>query len=257
MPQPPKRARRWITAGLVAPALTLSACTGSQPDGPAGTALAQAEDARLTARGVTVEAVGTVEGTPDVLTALVGVEVEAADVDTAYTEGNQAAAAVRDALLDAGVDSDDVQTAHLSLGARQPRGPDDTADGYAARTRLRVQLRDLDAAGAVLDDAVSAAGDHATLQSLGFSLDDDSELVVAAREAAFAEAQAKAEQYAELAGRSLGELDGLSEAERPHTPFPEPMEGDVALDRAAEAAPPVEPGQEQIRVRIRATWALQ
>lgn len=229
--------------------VALAACT----DGPEASpgAAGQPEDGEATSEGVTVEAVGTVAGTPDVLTADVGVEVAADDVDTAYAEGNEAAGAVRDALMDAGVDQGDVQTAQLSLRPRRHR-PDDDAGEYLARTSLRVTLRDLDTAGATLDAAVAAADGHATLGSLGFDLDDDSALAADAREDAFAQARAKAEQYAELAGRSLGELAAMAEADDPGRPIPGPAAALEADDSAA-----IEPGEEEVRVRVRATWALE
>lgn len=249
-------AHKTVLVLLAAALAGLTACSGGAGTAAPAAAVAQAEDAEATQQGVTVEAVGTVEGTPDVLTALVGVQVEADDVDGAYTQSNAAAAAVRDALLDAGVDAADVQTARLSLRPAHRRGPDgEEPDGYVARTELRVDLRDLEAAGSVLDQAVAAADGHATLRSLGFSLDDDSDLAAAAREAAFEEARAKAEQYADLADRSLGPLVGLAEAAGLHGPIPEPVAPVAEADVAA--GPPVEPGQEAVQVRIRATWALQ
>lgn len=238
------------TAALVlVAAVALAACTDGR--GPSPGAAGQPEDGEATGEGVTVEAVGTVAGTPDVLTADVGVEVAADDVDTAYAEGNEAAAAVRDALMDAGVDRGDVQTAQLSLRPRRHR-PDDDAGEYVARTSLRVTLRDLDTAGATLDAAVAAADGHATLGSLGFGLDDDSALAADAREDAFAQARTKAEQYAELAGQSLGELVAMAEADDPGRPIPAPAAALEADDSAA-----IEPGEEEVRVRVRATWALE
>ena len=224
------------------------------PEQPAAT-VAQAEDAELTAEGVTVEAVGTVEGTPDVLTAQVGVHVEADTVSQAYEEGNAAAADVRDALVDAGVEDGDLQTAQLSLGPAGRPSPDEEPEGYEATTSLRAELRDLDAAGEILDEAVEAAGEAATLRSLGFSLDDDAGLADEAREAAFEEARAKAEQYADLADRSLGALQGLSESADPGGAPPQPVEEAEVMEDDA-AGPPVEPGEEKVQVRIRGTWAL-
>lgn len=242
-------ARTPIIATAAAALVAMSACAADQPLA-SETADAQAAEAEPITGGVTVEAVGTVDGTPDVLSAHVGVEVEADDLDGAYTTANRAATQVRDALVEAGVDASDIQTAQMSLGPRS--GDDDQDDTYVASTQLRVELRDLDAAGTTLDAAVTAAEGYATLSSVGFSLDDDSDLVVAAREAAYEEALAKAEQYAELAGRPLGALTGVSEATDPYRPFPT----SAAAETDDAAGPPVEPGTEEIQIRIRATWAL-
>ena len=224
------------------------------PREPAGVDAA-ADEAELTGEGVTVEAVGTVEGTPDVLTAQLGVHVEDPSVSEAYEEAGAAASAVRDALLDAGIDEDDVQTAQLSVGPAGRPSPDEEPEGYEATTSLQADIRDLDEAGAILDDAVEAAGDHAMLRSLGFSLDDDAELADEAREAAFDEARAKAEQYAALADQSLGSLAGLSESARAGAAPPEPVPEEEVMEDDA-GGPPIEPGAEEVEVRIRATWAL-
>lgn len=242
---------------VAAAALTLAGCTDDADAPQAATGSAPSTAAAGVAGGaITVEAVGSVDGTPDVLTAEVGVEVAADDVDTAYTRANEAATAVRDALADAGVADQAMQTAQLSLRSdhRRPAEGEAPVVRHVARTELRVELTDLERAGAVLDQAVAAAGGQATLRSLGFAFDDDSDLLADARQAAFEQARAKAAQYAQLAERELGQLQGLSESSDPHRRPPTPA---AATRLEQSSGPPVEPGQQQVQVRVRGTWALR
>lgn len=275
--------RAALPLAMVVAAVVLAGCSGDTGEGsspadaqPAdgtslasgsrqGAELAQVEGATLADDAVTVEAVGSVEGTPEVLTARVGVHTRADSVQAAYDQAGQAATAVRDALLNAGVKESDLQTARVSVARADPerphrpapptpepdeREPSGDAAGYVARTTLRVTLRDVEAAGATLDEAIAAGGDAARLGSLGFSLGDDSGLLRDARKAAFDRARAKAEQYAELADRSLGELVGVAETDTPH---PAQLR-EEALDGGG---PPIEPGTQSVRVKVLAKWALQ
>lgn len=244
-------------AALGLMAAVLVAVVGAGGGGAGGdTAHAQEAEADDGGSGVTVEAVETVSGTPDVMNAQVGVEVVADSTQAAYEQANEAAAQVRDALVSAGVDGSDIQTAQLSLREEVPQGPEpeqEEADGYQASTTLSVELRDLDRAGGVIDEAVAAGGDSARLHGMGFSLDDESELAEQAREEAFAAAEEKAGEYADLADGSLGELEAITETEQPGAG---PVAGGMGDQSAETDGAAIEPGQEEVAVRVRATWAL-
>jgi uncharacterized protein YggE len=56
-----------------------------------------------------------------------------------------------------------------------------------------------------------AAGNALTIEHIGLELSDPQPLLARAREAAFADARRKAEQYAALAGRELGKVARLSD----------------------------------------------
>lgn len=259
-----------VVLGAMLLVLALTACTTgdgqttrSQDETSRGEAQAasagqpRADAAPLT-EGVTVTGVGRVRGRPDVLRATVGVEVERPGVQEALTIANERADQVIAALRDAGVEERDIQTREFTVQPRMEHRPNEppTLRGYAVRNLLDVELRDLDRVGEVLGRAVEAGGDAARVHGVHFALEDDDEQLRAARDQAFQEARAKAEQYAELAGRALGELQTISETSAPLPPVLD-MAAEEAARGGAAAAPPIEPGEQELTVRVTAVWSLE
>lgn len=193
---------------------------------------------------------------PDTVRATVGVEVVRDSVDAALQEAGRAALAVTRALREHGVDDRDLQTEQVSVYPRYANlpGPDTgppPVAGYVVSNAVRVTVRDVDRAGALLAAAAAAAGDAARINGVGFALDDDTAALAVAREAAFADARAKAQHYADLAGRPLGALVAVSEVGADQA-------GPVVHHAMAmEAGPvPIAPGEQEVAVTVVATWAL-
>ena len=67
-----------------------------------------------------------------------------------------------------------------------------------------MKIRDIESTGSVIDNAAAAGGDDVVINGIQFSLDDDAELVEAARTAAWEDAMAKATQLAQLSGPTTG-----------------------------------------------------
>jgi uncharacterized protein YggE len=202
--------------------------------------------------GVLVDGVGTATGTPDVLRVTIGVETTAETVDAALQDANAAARRVLEAVRGEGVAEDDVQTANVSIHPTYDQNGQQIT-GYVARHDLQVTLRDLGGAGAAISALVAAGGDAARLQGVAFSLDDDAALQEEARAEAFAAAREKAEQYAELTGRELGEVVEVREQVTPSGPIPY-LTADAAM--TAEAVP-LTPGSATVSITATVRWALR
>lgn len=229
---------------------------------------AQQEDTTLAeespAEGITVIGTGRISGEPDTLRATVGVEVERPSVEEALNAANAAAGQVTSALREQGVEEQDIQTTEFSVRPRfaeppmqpAPGGPQGESEirGYVVTNLVEVKIRDLERVGEVLQAAVEAGGNAARVRGVRFTLEDNEELLQAAREAAFADARKRANHYAELADRELGPLVSLSEAVESEPP-PRPAEGAAAAGAEAQAVP-VMPGEEEVTVRITAVWAF-
>jgi uncharacterized protein YggE len=202
--------------------------------------------------GVEVQGVGTAVGTPDVLHVTVGVEVGGSTVGDALGSANSAAGRVLDALHGAGVAKADIQTANVHV---YPRYGNDgqQVTGYLAGQDLAVTLRDLATAGATISTVVAAGGDAARVQGIAFDVDDDAALQEQARKLAFADARAKAEQYATLAGRKLGGLVLVQEQMTPSGPVPMAA-GDSSM--AAGEAVPISPGSADVTLTVDVRWSL-
>ncbi|MFW5933888.1 MAG: SIMPL domain-containing protein [Actinomycetota bacterium] len=251
-----------VLALLLVVALPLAACTGDD-DGEASTG-AQAE-ASLAAgdaagqgsdggpgSGVTVSGAGVASGEPDVVRITIGVEVERDEVQPALDAANQRTEGVIDALDEAGIGSDDRQTRDFAIHPRHDR--DGGISGYAVRNLVEATIRDLDAIGPIVQSVADAAGDEVRIHGLRYDLEEDDSLVTAAREAAVQDARDKAEQYAELADRQLGELIAL-EDQTSSSPRQATFQEDAA-DEAAESGVPIEPGEQDVTVRVRARWTF-
>jgi uncharacterized protein YggE len=208
------------------------------------------------AEGVTVTGIGRVLGEPDTMRATVGVEVTADTVGEAMSQANAAAREVIDAVVGAGVAEEDVQTSQLRVDPRyeepEPGSPAEVT-GFVVSNLVEVTMRDVDAAGEVIQRAVDAGGDVARLQGVSFALEENEALLSSARESAFADALAKAEQYAQLAGRELGALLSVSEG----TASMPPAARFGFEETAGDAAATIAPGQEETSVQLTATWALE
>lgn len=263
--------RRTIVA-LSVLALALAACSaGGGTSTDPGAAPRAAGDAPLALAsgvgvggvgvtdGITVSGVGRVTGAPDVLRVTLGVEARRDSVAAALAAANEASAAVMAALRDAGVADEDIQTRDLSVYPRYDEGPalesgEPRISGYVVTNLVDVRIRDVDGAGDTLDEVVRAAGDDARVHGIGFELEDNAALLDGARERAFADARAKAERYAELAGVELGSLVALSEQA---SPLPRPVDGAemMAADAAAESIP-IAAGQQEVVVTVTTVWSI-
>lgn len=196
---------------------------------------------------VTVTGTGSAAAPPDVVVVEVAAEATAEHAASALAMAGAALTRMRDAGLVAGVERVDIVSTSSQLWPEHDR--EGRPNGYRAALGLSVRLRDLPRAGHLLSDLVAAGGDQARLQGTRFEHSDPEALQATAREAAFADATAKAGQYAALAGRTLGAVRTVDEARVGVAPMPKMM----AL--AAEAVP-VEAGVQSVAASVTVCWEL-
>jgi uncharacterized protein len=202
-------------------------------------------------REVTVVGSGQVQGVPDTLTADVGIEFTAPDVTAAMNQTNDRQQAVINAVAGAGVDRKDISTTEVNL---QPQydNAGGAITGYRAGNSIRVKIHPADSASHVLAVIVGAGGDATRINSVSYSIADDSQLVKDARARAFQDAKNRAEQYAQLSGLKLGKIISISEASGATAPAPPPLRGG-----AMPSAVPLEPGQQTVGFSVNAVWELR
>lgn len=239
----PIAARRLI--GLVAAAgvtaVVLSGCDAAST-APAGS----------NPRQVTVVGSGEVKGVPDTLTADVSIEASAPDVTTAMNQTNDRQKAVLNALNASGIDAKDISTTQVSLAPQYSDGS--VISGYRASNSIQIKIRKLDTASQVLANVVGAGGDATRINSVSYSIEDDSKLVSDARARAFNDAKERAQQYADLSGLSLGTIISISEA--PGSPAP-PQPMPAPMPRGAMATEvPLQPGEQTVGFSVTAVWEL-
>jgi uncharacterized protein YggE len=231
-----------IVAGLVVLATAVAAPVAL------GTTAAAA-GAATRSRTITVTGTGEVRGTPDVADLVLGVSGRAGSAAEVMSRIADRAQKVIDALHDAGVADDDIQTADLSV---QPVYDDEgKVTGYEASNTVSVHIRDLTKAGAIVDSAAAKAGDDIRVQGITFSIDDDSALLATARGKATKRARAQAEQLASGAEVEVGEVRSIAESTSS-------MPLSYAADAAEKAAgTPVMPGSQTLSVQATVVFAIR
>ena len=228
--------------GVLLVGALVSGCDSKPAAPPAGGA----------ARQVTVVGNGKVEGAPDTLTVDATVTFTGSDVTAAMNQTNDRQQAVINALTGGGIDAKDISTTQVSL---QPQYADNSViAGYRASNSIQVKIRKLDKASQALAAIVGAGGDATRINSVSYSIEDDSKLVRDARARAFDDAKDRAGQYAELSGLSLGKVISISEAPSgagpPPPPVPMPRGGAMAT------AVPLQPGEQTVGFTVTAVWEL-
>lgn len=235
--------RLLVLAAACLAVVGLSACDSSK-SGPS-------QQSGKNSRQVTVVGAGQVQGTPDTLTANVSIEFTAPDVTTAMNQTSERQQAVINALTNSGIDHKDISTTQVTL---QPQfaGPDNMSGitGYRASNAIAVRIRKLDSASNALALIVSTGGDATRINSVSYSIDDDSALVKDARARAFQDAKDRAQQYAQLSGLKLGKVISISESTGPTPPTP------TEAPRAMATPVPLEPGQQNVGFSVTVVWEL-
>jgi uncharacterized protein YggE len=201
---------------------------------------------------------GEAAGVPDLVQLSFSVTAEAKDAAEAFRQSSARMQKVLEAIKDAGIASRDRQTGQIALnpvyGEKRTIGTSSRREvvGYRASQSLMVRLKDMDAAGEVIDQAVSAGANG--LDSFSFAFSEPGKLQDEARIMAVKDARRKAASMAEAAGAELGEVITLSAHQGYGSPRPMLRQASMEM---MDAAPPVEAGEQSLQVTVSATFALQ
>jgi uncharacterized protein YggE len=196
---------------------------------------------------ITVVGEGAVAAPPDVMRLHAGVEVRRRSAAEAFAEVRAAAARLAEALRGAGIAGEDLRTTELSLGPEYEAYPKVSA--YRAAQGVEAVIRDLARADQVID-VVAGVGEEARLNGVAFEVSDPAAVLRRARDRAFADAAAKAAQYAELAGRELGGVVSVSEEVEQG---PQPLRVAAAMEDTGS----VSPGRQTLTVVVRVGYRFR
>jgi len=207
--------------------------------------------------GIWVTGQGKAVVVPDIATLRLGVEAQEDSVAEAQTRAAEAMQQVLDALADSGVAEKDIQTQYFSISPvtkwdREAEEEDVT--GYRVSSLVTVKIRDIEKTGAIIDAVAEAGGDLTRVDSISFSIDDPSDYLAEARKEAMADAGAKAEQLARLAGVSLGKPTYISEGAQS---LPVYTRG-IAYEEAVSAVDtPISPGELELSLTVQVAYAIR
>ena len=207
--------------------------------------------------GITVSGEGKATGKPDVAMITLGVSRLADTVDAARNGAATSLDAMIKSMTANGVEKDDIQTQQFNISPEYDyTNGKQLLKGFRVTNVVTAKLRDINQTSKVVDDAITAGGNDVQVQNIAFTIDNPEDLKKQAREAAVADAKAKAQTLASATGVSVGEPISISETA---TNIP-PIAYDRALAGAAqEAVPatPIEPGTQDVTVTVSVTWSIK
>ncbi len=204
-------------------------------------------------RTLTVTGNGTVYLTPDIAYLYVGVHTESADIAEAVAQNNRRTQAVVNALKNAGVALEDIQTSNFSVWSMEDY--DDAGNRYmkySVENTVYITIRDLSQLGALLNTAVASGAN--TINSLVFDVSDKSAALTEARKKAMDNASALAGELAGKAGLKVGDVQSITYTDY----LPSPYYGMGGGGAALEALPtvPIQPGMMQVTATVTVTYGL-
>jgi uncharacterized protein YggE len=221
-------------------ALALSACgTAPQP------------------RTLSVNGNGTVYLTPDIAYIYIGVHTDDPTIATAVNNNNTQTQALVDALKNAGIAGEDIQTSNFSVYSSpqydKVTGASTGVTSYSVDNTVYVTVRDLGKLGTLLNTAVSAGANN--INSITFDVADKTAAMAQARTKAMANASSLASELAQTAKVTLGEIQTVTYSDNSPTPYGYGMGGGGAA--APNASVPIQPGLTQITVMVSVTYTIK
>jgi uncharacterized protein len=234
-----------LVFSVLAFALILSAC------GPA--TINQA--AQPVSRTLNVNGIGTSYLTPDIAYIYIGVHNEGATASEVVSANKVQTNAVLDALKKAGVDDKDLRTTNFSIYPSQQYDPNGKVIGtlYMVDNTVYVTVRNLDGLGSLLDDTIAAGAN--SINSIQFDVADKTAAVKEARAKAVDDAKTQAQELADAAGISLGDIQNISFYDNSPVPMASGKGGGGAA--MADTAVSIQPGQLTISVSVSIAYLIK
>ena len=250
----------WLPAVGLALVLAVVGLSGCNPGGTTFSGLPSDLRVNLNSQqeGIWVSGRGEVSAVPDIATLRVGIEAQEATVAEAQSRAVEAMDRVMAALTGNGVAEKDIQTQYFNIN--QATRWDNVKQqevvlGYRVTNMVTAKIREMDKVGTIIDAAAVSGGDLTRINGIGFSVDDPSAYYEEARLKAVADAKAKAEQLADLAGVKLGKPTYISEgAQAPPPIYRQDVYAKAAGAPAVET--PISPGEIEISLDVQISYAI-
>lgn len=250
--------KKWMQVLIVALlAVSVAACTQVQAAPREALPSDQSSEGAGLPRTITVVGVGRVTLVPDIAKINLGAQASASTVAEAKAEVDRQMAAISAVLKEMGIADTDIQTSQYSIYyQREPdrqvlreEGSPESGGAYRVSNMLQVTVRDIEAAGDVLDAVVEAGANQ--VYGISFTVSDDALWQGKARENAMADAKARAQELAALAEVEVGEVLTISEVVGSSPVYP------VAKAETAVGGGGIAPGELEMSTQVQVTYAIQ
>ena len=207
-------------------------------------------------RGVTVQATGTAEVVPDSVALAFSVTALAESNEEAVRQVAELADKARESLRESGIDDDEIASRTVTAYPEYQYDADGKQSlvGYRATQSFDVDIDDAENAGSVVDALVAAVGNGLQIESVTPEVGDNEDALEAARESAIRNARDKADDYADLLGVDLGDVQSVVEVTSPVTFQPRAV-GESA--DASMAKIDVDLGTQEVSVTVEVRWSLK
>ncbi|MDY6911121.1 MAG: SIMPL domain-containing protein [Chloroflexota bacterium] len=210
--------------------------------------------------GIWVDGQGKVSVPTDIAVLSLGVEAQAATVSEARTQAAEAMEKMMTSLKESGIAEKEIQTHsfRISQVTRWDRETEEEkVTGYRVTNMVNAKVRELGEIGSIIDAITEAGGDLTRIRSIDFTVEDPTPYYTEAREKAFADAEAKAQQLADLAGVTLGKVTFVSESSGYYpTPIAVPMPK-IAGGASMEMTTSISPGEQEISLGVQVAYTIE
>lgn len=205
--------------------------------------------------GVTVSGVGTVRvPTTEAMVRLLVARREA-QPGAAMRETAAVVAAALEALRESGVPDKQVRTASVSVSPNKVWSDDrEQIQGYDAQQRLHVRVTELDVLDELLGRLVDRCGTALQIDDVSLSGEPTADARSLARRQAIEDARAKAVDYAQFVGRTLGPAASVEETSGGQRPLSPPG---ARMAMAVAESMPIAQGEDTTTVSVRVHWQFE
>lgn len=203
-----------------------------------------------------IEAEGTVQASPDVMTVVASVVTTGATAAEALDQNNGLAGKLIEAVRASGIRIAHMQTSGLDVDARFAEDRDNEEDsppqilGYVARNMLEVELAEVAQAGELISLMFEAGGNE--IRGPYFSLRDPTPVQRRAEQAAIQQAREEAENYAAALGMRVSRVLRVFDRN-----FRADDDGAIIVTGSRIRPTPIEPGEITYTATVHVEFLLE
>ncbi len=218
-------------------------------------------------RSFSVSAEGDEVAIPDIAEFTFSVVTEGGtDIASLQTENTEKVNTAIVFVKEMGVEHKDIKTQQYNLTPRyqtyscsrdnggEPCPPPEIV-GYTVTQTVRVKVREFSIVGELLSGVIESGAN--TVSRLSFTIDDPTKIENVARAEAITKAQSKAKAIAKAGGFSVGRVLSIYESGKPVPTYRDGLGGLGVAESTKSVIPTIEPGSEEVTVRVTITYEIR